>query len=59
MKIQVSIRNVYGNQTIYPACTQSKLFATLVSQATLTSRDIKIIKELGYSVEVAQEVQSL
>lgn len=59
MKIQVQLKNVYGNTTIYPICDKAKLFAALVGQKTLTARDIKHIKDLGYSVDVIQETVSL
>lgn len=59
VSIQVQIKNVYGVQKIYPACDKAKLFAKLVGQTTLTSQDIRVIKDLGYTVEVVQEVFSL
>lgn len=52
MSIQVTIRNVYGNETIYPACETAKSFAKLVGQKTLTHRDLTIIKGMGYAIEV-------
>jgi len=52
MKLQVTIKNVYGNETIYPACEQSKLLAKLAGHKTLTRYDIELIKALGYTVEV-------
>ena len=51
MKVQVYVRNVYGNAVIYPACEQAKLFAKLAKQTTLTHRELKLIQELGYQVE--------
>ena len=59
MKIQVTIKNVFGNETIYPICETAKLFARLARQKSLTMREIETIKELGYEVEVVQEVKSL
>lgn len=59
MKIQVKIKNVYGKESIYPVCKLAQQFAALVQQKTLTSREIKLIKEMGYSIEVIQETQSL
>lgn len=59
MKIQVSIKSVYGQEKIYPVCKNAKLFAELVGQKTLTRSDISKIKMLGYEVEVVQEVKSL
>lgn len=52
MKIQVTIKNVYGNDTIYPVCPTAKKLAELAKQKTLTSREINLIKSLGYTVEV-------
>lgn len=49
--ISVSIRNVYGNELIYPACDKSRAFAKLKGQKTLTPADIRIIQdELGFKV---------
>lgn len=59
MKVLVSIKQVYGNERIYPECDKSKLFAKLKGQTTLTSSDIRIIKDLGYTVEVKQEIKEL
>ncbi len=59
MKIQVTIKNVYGKETIYPACDTAKTFAAIARQTTLTMREIMFIKNLGYSVEVVQPVVTL
>jgi hypothetical protein len=49
-KIYVTIRNVYGNDTIYPACDKSRLLAELAGHKTLTRADLRTIRELGYEV---------
>lgn len=54
MSITVEIKNVYGNESIYPMCEKAKTFATMLRQKTLTTQDIKHIKALGFSVEVFQ-----
>lgn len=54
MRIEVEVKTVYGNQTIIPHCKTAKLFAQLLGQKTLTSSDVKTIKQLGYTVEVVQ-----
>jgi hypothetical protein len=59
MIIQVKIRNVYGNELIYPVCSKAKIFASLKSQSTLTAYDIRLIKALGYTIEVVSEVKTL
>lgn len=55
MKIQVYIKNVYGNELIYPVCDKAQCFAKLKSQKTLTSYDISIIKQLGFEIEVVPQ----
>lgn len=59
MKITVQIKNVYGNQTIYPICESAKTFAAMLGQRTLTMENIHYIKALGYEVEVQQHVVKL
>lgn len=53
--ITVSIKSVYGNQTIYPICDKARIFATMLGQKTLTAHDIANIKRLGFSVKVQVE----
>jgi len=52
MSIKVIIKNVYGNELIYPACETSHRFARLTGTKTLSRYAISVIKTLGYSVEV-------
>jgi hypothetical protein len=55
MKITVKIRQVYGNEAIYPVCEAAQNFAAMIGQKTLTQRDLNYIRKLGYSVEVEQQ----
>ena len=50
----VQVRNVYGNETVYPVCEKAKLFASLSGKKTLTHYAIKDIKALGYTFKVQQ-----
>ena len=59
MKIQVEMKQVYGNTMIYPVCETAKTFASMLNTKTLTSAAIAHIKKLGYVVEVVQEVKTL
>ncbi len=59
LKIQVSIRSVYGQERIYPVCAKAKLFAELAGQTTLSPRHITKIKQLGYAVEVVLNTKTL
>ena len=50
--LQVSIKNVYGVERIYPHCEQSEVFDILTNSRTLSENSIKWIKTLGYEFEV-------
>lgn len=50
--IQVTIKNVYGEERIYPACPRAEAFAALLGQKTLTRSDIVGIKRIGFTVTV-------
>jgi len=52
MKITVKIKNVYGNETIYPVCNIAKIFADMTDKKTLTPSVIRSINKLGYVIEV-------
>ena len=53
--ITVDIKNVYGNELIYPVCFNAKKFTALTKRKTLNKKDIDIIKTLGYKVIVEQK----
>tara|TARA_R110001592_G_scaffold88612_7_gene260929 strand:+ start:96 stop:269 length:174 start_codon:yes stop_codon:yes gene_type:complete len=57
MTIIVKIRNVYGNERIYPVCPKAATFARLAGTKTLSTYDIRAIKSLGFEVQV--EAQTL
>jgi hypothetical protein len=59
MSITVQIRTVYGNEMIYPVDNNARVFCFLTGKKTLNRRDISKIKELGYAVNVQQEVNQL
>lgn len=50
--ITVRIKNVYGNELIYPVCDNAKAFAQMSEKKTLSARNIDIIKKMGYTVQV-------
>ena len=52
MKIVVTIKNVYGQERIYPYCDKAKLFTALTNSVTLSKKNIEDIKSLGYTIEV-------
>jgi len=52
MKITVSLRSVYGNETIYPACPTSAFFCRLAGTKTITAEMMRLIRAQGYEIEV-------
>lgn len=52
MEVIVQIKNVYGNERIYPMNDKAKLFSALVNKVTLSRADIERIKALGFIVKV-------
>ena len=58
-EITVQILNNYGNEAIYPADEQSRVFADIAGTRTLTRATIERIKQLGYTINVEQPAVSL
>jgi hypothetical protein len=54
IKITVEVREVYGHKKFYPACRDSKIFASIAGTVTLTEATIRRIMELGYKVKLKQ-----
>ena len=52
MKIQVTIKNVYGNELVYPKCRVSKAFSDIAKTKTLSIEVLKTICTMGYQVEL-------
>ena len=52
MILQVEIRNVYGNEAIYPANDAAATFAAIAGTKTLRRETITLAKSLGFTVEV-------
>lgn len=56
MEIIVQVKNVYGNQMIYPACEKSEVFAKIAGKKTLSKTDLMNIEFLGYTVTIQPQV---
>jgi hypothetical protein len=53
MELQVTIKNVYGKELIYPDCTKSDILCKRVmKKQTFNDSDIANLKLLGYSFTV-------
>ena len=51
-ELLVSIRNVYGNEMIYPECERSRVFANIAGNTTLTPKTMHLLERLGYVFKV-------
>lgn len=52
MKIQIEMKEVYGDTKIYPVCSKAKLFAQIAGTKTLTKAVLEDIERLGYQLEL-------
>ena len=50
---------MYGEDKVYPVSDRAKLFANIAGTKTLTDYTIAKIKELGYTIYVNVERQTL
>ena len=57
--ITVKATQNYGRTAIYPVCDTAKSFAKLAGTTTLTSASIMIIKNMGYSIQIKQDLEVL
>lgn len=51
-KIQVYVKNVYGNNLIYPKCEKAKIFTKLIKKRTFDSYNLYLIHSLGFQIEI-------
>jgi hypothetical protein len=51
--ITVQVRNVYGNDLVYPADDAALTFARLTGAKTFNAHQVRCIRALGYAVHVA------
>jgi len=49
MNLTIEIRNVYGNELVYPICDKAKKLCSLTGQKTFNKYDISTLKSLGYT----------
>tara|TARA_R110000868_G_scaffold92457_4_gene256615 strand:+ start:2734 stop:2916 length:183 start_codon:yes stop_codon:yes gene_type:complete len=48
MNLNVTIKSVYGNDNVYPACDASKLFAAIAGTKTLSYSSRHLLRRAGY-----------
>ncbi len=51
----VEKKNVYGVERVYPVCNKAKILTALTGNKTLLDVDIKLIKQLGYTLTTESE----
>lgn len=56
MELIVKVKQVYGNDMIYPVNDTAQKFANLIGKKTFSKVDLAIISNLGYKITQAQEV---
>ncbi len=49
--LQVTIKNVYGNEMIYSVCDQAKRLASLIGAKTFTNATMRAAMEMGFHFE--------
>ena len=52
--IQIEVKVHYGVERFYPICDTGKVFAQLTNSKTLSDDSLRLIKQLGYDIEVKQ-----
>lgn len=52
MDIEVTVKNVYGENKVYPACDTSRKLADLIGTKTFTDRAIQQLRDLGYNIRL-------
>mgnify|MGYP003119698193 CR=1 FL=1 len=57
--LEVFIKNIYGNNLIYPNCSVSKMMAKISGNKTLNDFTIKTLKDNGYEFKVVPELNKL
>lgn len=51
-RIQIEIRNVYGEDKAYPVCQAAKSFADIANTKTLTRHTLACVLGMGLVIEV-------
>lgn len=51
--VAVTVRNVYGNDLVYPVNDTAGLFVAMLRVKTFTAQHLRCIKALGFEIRVA------
>jgi|DEB0MinimDraft_6_1074348.scaffolds.fasta_scaffold463878_1 hypothetical protein len=55
MYIEVTQKNIYGNNLVYPKCPTATAFSMIAKTKTLSIENLKTIKAMGYEIRVVNE----
>lgn len=50
MELLIEVRNVYGNETLYPANKAAETFARIAGTKTLKRETVSLAMTLGYTI---------
>ena len=50
--IKIQFRNSFGMERIYPVCETAYQFTKLTGHKTMSREELKVIKTLGYEIEI-------
>lgn len=56
MPITVQVRNVYGNDLVYPADETAEKFARLLKVKTFNAFQLGMIRSLGYAIHTSEQL---
>lgn len=59
MQITIEQQTLYGNRIFRPVCEQAKTFASIAQTRTLTLDTLKLIKALGYQIQITHPTQEI
>lgn len=54
-KVEITVKNVYGIDRIFPVNETAKLFALLIARKTFDNSHLDLMKKLGYEVSQITE----
>jgi hypothetical protein len=55
MELTVKVKQIYGNDMIYPVNDTAQKFANLIGKKTFSKVDLAIISNLGYKINQVME----
>jgi excinuclease UvrABC helicase subunit UvrB len=52
--VLVDVKNVYGNEVVYPANNTAELLAAIAGTKTLTARTLRYAEEMGFEIKMVE-----